>query len=69
MKPLRKHVAIAIDGGGIKGVMVARALAILEDYLGRGAPDIFQLAAGTSTGSIISAGSAVGLTGEEMHGL
>ncbi|MCU0522186.1 MAG: patatin-like phospholipase family protein [Anaerolineae bacterium] len=69
MKPFRRHVAIAIDGGGIKGVMVARALAVLEDYLGRGAPDIFQLAAGTSTGSIISAGIAVGLTGEEMHGL
>ena len=69
MKPLRKHVAIAIDGGGIKGVMVARALAILEDYLGRGAPDIFHLAAGTSTGSIISAGIAVGLTGAEMHAL
>ena len=28
MKPLREHVAIAIDGGGIKGVMVARALEI-----------------------------------------
>ncbi len=69
MKPLRKHVAIAIDGGGIKGVMVSRALAILEDYLGRGAPDIFHLAAGTSTGSIISAGIAVGLTGAEMHAL
>jgi len=69
MRPFRKHVAIAIDGGGIKGVMVARALAVLEDYLGRGAPDIFQLAAGTSTGSIISAGIAVGLTGEEMHAL
>ncbi len=69
MKPLRKHVAIAIDGGGIKGVMVTRALAILEDYLGRGAPEIFQMAAGTSTGSIISAGIAVGLTGAEMHAL
>jgi hypothetical protein len=28
MKPLRKHIAVAIDGGGIKGVMVARALEI-----------------------------------------
>jgi hypothetical protein len=25
MKPFRKHIAIAIDGGGIKGVMVAQA--------------------------------------------
>ena len=33
MKPFRKNVAIAIDGGGIKGVMVARALSKLEQYL------------------------------------
>ncbi|MGC9348411.1 MAG: patatin-like phospholipase family protein [Anaerolineae bacterium] len=69
MIPFRKHVAIAIDGGGIKGVMVTRALSILEDYLGQGSPEIFRLAAGTSTGSIISAGIAVGLTGSEMHRL
>ncbi len=69
MKPFRKHVAIAIDGGGIKGVMVARALSILEEHLGVGAPSVFELAAGTSTGAIISAGIAVGLTGAEMHTL
>ncbi len=69
MKPFRKHVAIAIDGGGIKGAIVARALEILEEHLGQGAPEIFELAAGTSTGAILSAGIAVGLTGEEMHRL
>jgi uncharacterized protein len=69
MKPFRKHVAVAIDGGGIKGVMVARALAILEEHLGVGCPSVFELAAGTSTGSIISAGIAAGLTGAEMHAL
>lgn len=69
MKPLRKNVAIAIDGGGIKGVMVARALAILEDHLEKTSREIFQLAAGTSTGSIISSGIGAGLTGEEMHRL
>lgn len=69
MRPFRKHVAIAIDGGGIKGIMVTKALEMLEDHLGQGASDIFRLAAGTSTGSIISAGIAVGLTGEGMHRL
>ncbi|MFQ5811653.1 MAG: hypothetical protein ACE5I2_00435 [Anaerolineae bacterium] len=49
MKPFRKHVAIAVDGGGIKGVIVARALAILEEYLGQSSHEIFRLAAGTST--------------------
>lgn len=69
MKPFREHVAIAIDGGGIKGVLVARALAILEDYLGKSAHEIFRLTAGTSTGSIISAGIGAGLTGTRMHQL
>ena len=49
MKPFRKNVAVAIDGGGIKGVIVARALAILEDYLGKSSYEIFRLAAGTNT--------------------
>ena len=34
MKPFRQHVAIAVDGGGIKGVIVTRALAILEEHAG-----------------------------------
>ena len=69
MKPFRKHVAIAVDGGGIKGVIVTRALAILEEHLGQSSHEIFRLAAGTSTGSIISAGIGAGLSGAEMHGL
>jgi hypothetical protein len=69
MKPFRKHVGIAIDGGGIRGIIVTRALAILEDHLGRSAHETFRLAAGTSTGSVVSAGIAVGLTGAAMHRL
>ena len=69
MKPFRKHVALAIDGGGIKGVIVTRALAMLEDHLGQSAHDVFRLTAGTSTGSIISAGVAAGLSGEQMFQL
>ena len=69
MRPFREHVAIAIDGGGIRGVMVARALTILEDFLGHSLHETFRLVAGTSTGSIISAGIAAGLTGQQMHQL
>ena len=69
MKPFRKNVAIAIDGGGIRGVVVTRALTILETHLGRNVHDIFRLAAGTSTGSIISAGIGAGLTAQQMHDL
>lgn len=69
MKPFRKNVAIAIDGGGIKGIMVTRALSMLEKELGKPVNQIFQMAAGTSTGSIISAGIASGLTAAEMDNL
>jgi hypothetical protein len=69
MRPFRKHVAVAIDGGGIKGVIPARALAILEDHLGQPSREIFQMTAGTSTGSIIAAGVAIGLSGAAMHKL
>ena len=69
MKPFRKHVALAVDGGGIKGVVASRALAVLEEHLKTPAYEVFSLLAGTSTGAIITAGIATGLFGEEIHHL
>ena len=69
MKPFRKNLAIAIDGGGIRGVMVTQALTILEQALGQPVHDFARLYAGTSTGSIISAALAVGLNAEQVHRL
>lgn len=69
MKPFRKHAAISIDGGALKGVMVTRALAILEDHLGKPAHDIFRVTTGTSTGAIIAAGIGRGLSGTRMYDL
>lgn len=69
MEPFRKNVAIAIDGGGIKGAIVTRALAILEEHLGAPAHSIFRLAAGTSTGAIISAGIAGGVSATRLFDL
>jgi predicted acylesterase/phospholipase RssA len=66
---MRKHVAIAIDGGGIRGVIVTRALSMLEEHLGKSSPELFRLAAGTSTGSIICAGIGAGLSAAQMHEL
>lgn len=66
MKPFRKHVAISIDGGGIRGVIVTKALSIMEAALHKNSFNIFSLAAGTSTGAIIAAGIASGLTAELM---
>lgn len=69
MKPFRKNVAIAIDGGGIRGVIPARALMMLEETLGKSCHDIFRLSVGTSTGSILAAGIACGLSAEQMYRL
>lgn len=69
MKPFRKNVAIAIDGGGIKGVIAIKALMTLEKALGMPLNNMFRIAAGTSTGSIISAGMAAGLTAEQLFEL
>jgi uncharacterized protein len=69
MIPFRKNVAIAVDGGGIKGIIVTKALAILEKSLEKPSNEIFRLTAGTSTGSIISAGIACGLSAEQMLNL
>lgn len=66
MKPFRKNVAIAIDGGGIRGVIVAKALSILEKELNQPLHDVFRLTAGTSTGSIIAAGIASGISGSDL---
>ena len=69
MKPLRKHVAVAIDGGGIRGIIVTRALSTLEQHLGASVHEIFRLTAGTSTGAIIAAGIASGLNATQMDQL
>ncbi len=69
MKPFRKNLAIAIDGGGIRGVIVTKALTMLEESLGTPIHDSARLYAGTSTGSIISAALAVGLSAAKVHEL
>lgn len=67
MKPFRKNVAIAIDGGGIRGVIVTKALSMLEQEFKQPLHEVFRLAAGTSTGSIIAAGLASGLSADHLY--
>ena len=69
MKPFRKNLAIAIDGGGIKGVIVTKALSIVEEQLGYPLHERTGLTAGTSTGSIIAAGLASGLEAKTLNEL
>jgi patatin-like phospholipase/acyl hydrolase len=45
---------LAIDGGGIRGLIPALVLAELERRAGRRTFELFDLIAGTSTGSILA---------------
>ncbi len=69
MKPFRKNLAIAVDGGGIKGVIVTQALSVVEEKLGYPLHERTGLTAGTSTGSIIAAGLASGLEAKTLNEL
>ena len=57
---------LAIDGGGIKGVIPAAFLATLEETLEKRVLHHFDLVAGTSTGAIIALGLGLGLPAEEI---
>ncbi len=64
---------LALDGGGFRGVMSARLLMAIEAELDKKYKctlhDYFDLVTGTSTGSILAAGIAVGKTAQELLGL
>src|SRR5271169_2911682 len=66
---------LALDGGGIRGILTLEFLKTVEDLvkqrLGDSALlcDYFDLIGGTSTGSIIAAGLACGMTVDELQKL
>ncbi|MCU0497489.1 MAG: patatin-like phospholipase family protein [Anaerolineae bacterium] len=66
----REHYVITIDGGGMKGLMVAQALVALEQALTGGAPLIsdprLKILVGTSTGSVIGACIAAGMCAPDI---
>ncbi|OAJ33108.1 patatin-like phospholipase family protein [Piscirickettsia salmonis] len=50
---MKKAIILSIDGGGIRGIIPARFLSCLENEINKKVIDIFNVYAGTSTGSII----------------
>lgn len=56
---------LAIDGGGIRGIIPLCALAALESRTGKLARELFDFVAGTSTGAIIAAAIATGKPARE----
>jgi hypothetical protein len=57
---------LCLDGGGIKGVFTAAALANIEAKNKKRLIDYFDLIVGTSTGGIIAIGLALGLSAEQL---
>src|SRR5918996_5489397 len=57
---------LAIDGGGVRGVIPAVALVALEDALKGRIRDHFDFVAGTSTGALIAAAVAAGVPAERI---
>ena len=54
LDPGKRHV-LALDGGGVRGIVTLHLLAAMEKRLGRPAAEAFDFFAGTSTGGIIAA--------------
>jgi len=50
----RYRRVLSIDGGGIRGIIPAMALAEIEERTGKPTAELFDLIAGTSTGAIIA---------------
>lgn len=53
---------LTVDGGGVKGMIPLHALVRLESYTGQPCQELFDMIAGTSTGSVIAAGLSLGIS-------
>lgn len=67
MTPTRR--ILAIDGGGVRGVIPAALLASMERATGRATRETFDFVAGTSTGAILTAGLVAGIPAERLVSL
>ncbi|HEX8026763.1 MAG TPA: patatin-like phospholipase family protein [Candidatus Limnocylindrales bacterium] len=60
---------LAIDGGGVRGIIPAVLLARLEAVTGRPARETFDFVAGTSTGAVIAGALATGIPADRLVSL
>ena len=63
----KKLKILALDGGGIRGVVTATILQEVEALVGQPLHQYFDFIAGTSTGSILAAGLALGMEPKELR--
>ena len=64
-----RRYLLAIDGGGVRGIIPAVALAKLEATTGRLVRNTFSFVAGTSTGAIIATAIAAGVPASRIVSL
>lgn len=55
----RVFTVLAIDGGGVKGIIPARILQEIEERTGKPISELFDMVGGNSTGSILAAGLSI----------
>lgn len=60
---------LSIDGGGIRGIIPLACLVQLEARQDKPAREIFDMIAGTSTGAVIAAGLALGISARGLLAL
>jgi hypothetical protein len=60
---------LSVDGGGIRGLIPLACLVRLETHQGKPSREIFDMLAGTSTGAIIAAGIALGISARGLLAL
>ncbi len=60
---------LSVDGGGIRGLIPLACLVRLEAHEGKPSREIFAMVAGTSTGAIIAAGIALGISARGLLAL
>jgi hypothetical protein len=73
-KENEKHKILSLDGGGIRGILTLEILARMEEMLAEATGDgsgfrlcdYFDYVGGTSTGAIIAAGIARGMSAKEL---
>jgi hypothetical protein len=60
---------LSIDGGGVRGIIPLACLVRLEALEGKPSNQLFDMVAGTSTGAIVAAGIALGISARGLLAL
>jgi hypothetical protein len=69
MSEVRQRTILSVDGGGVRGIIPLACLVRLESRLGKPCREIFDMVAGTSTGAVIAAGVALGVSARGLLAL